>query len=64
MVLSVPDVAFSLTFGRIIDKRTEREGETAGVNSLNAILEVGQIKVQAKALEVVFNRKLQGIAGA
>lgn len=61
---SVPDVVFSLTPGRVINERAGREGETAGVNSLNAILQVEQTKVQAKAREVILNRKLQGLTGA
>ena len=45
-------------------ERAGREGETAGLNSLNAILQVEQTKVQAKAREVILNRKLQGLTGA
>jgi hypothetical protein len=48
----------------VVNERPGREGETAGVNSLNAILEVEQTKVQAKAREIILNRKLQGLTGA
>ena len=42
----------------MINERAGREGETADVNRLNAILEVEQTKVQAKARKVIVNRKL------
>ena len=57
-------MVFSLTLGRVLNGHAGREGETAGVNSLNAILKVGQTKVQAKAGETIRDRKLQGLTSA